>query len=121
MTIGAKLKKLREQKRYSQQDIADMIGVSQRTYSNIESDKSDISIDKLAELSKILEFDLIDFLQEQGFVINQTNTDFKDNSNALVINNISEKLIQQYEAQIQQFKEINRLQKEQLEFYKNQM
>ena len=54
MTIGAKLKKLREQKRYSQQDIADMIGVSQRTYSNIESDKTDISIDKLAELSKIL-------------------------------------------------------------------
>ena len=120
LLIGAKLKKIREKKGYSQNKIANLLGISQKTYSNIESDKSKVSIEQLAEISKILDFDLFDFLQEQGLVINQSHFDFKDNSNnALYISNMPDKMQQLYEAQIQQLKEMVQLLKEQLEFYKN--
>lgn len=38
--IGTELKKAREKKRLSQQEVADLLNISQKTISNIESDKS---------------------------------------------------------------------------------
>ena len=120
MSIGTKLKKIREQKRFSQREIADRLGISQKTYSNIESDKSNITIDKLAELSKILEFDAIDLLKENDIIFHQKNE--KESFNGIIHHHAYPKeLIEQYKAQIQQLKEMVQLLKEQLEFYKNQM
>ena len=44
MQIGSKLKRIRENKRMSQQEIAEFLDISQKTYSNIESDKSKPSL-----------------------------------------------------------------------------
>lgn len=120
MLIGAKLKKLREQKRYSQKEMANILGISQKTYSNIESDKSKITIEQLAVLSKKLDFDFIDFLQEHGVNFNQSYNNFSDNSSGVQINTFPEKLVKQMELRLQEKDEFIRLLKEQLEFYKNQ-
>jgi transcriptional regulator with XRE-family HTH domain len=66
MTIGKKIRSLRLEKGYSQEYLADVLAVSQKTYSNIENDKSSIKIDALI---KIAEEFKIDFLFE-GVVIN---------------------------------------------------
>ncbi len=73
MLLGARLKRIREDKRLSQQEIADFLDISQKTYSNIESDKSKISLEHLSKLSKLLEFNILELLQEQGIDFN-----FKD-------------------------------------------
>ena len=57
MKIGKYLRKKRNEKRLSQQEVANLINVSQRTYSNFESDNSTPSIVQLTTLSELLEFD----------------------------------------------------------------
>ena len=71
--MGAKLRKIRKDKRISQEEIADFLDISQKTYSNIESDKSNASLMQLSKLSQLLDFDLLELLEEQGIVFNQKN------------------------------------------------
>ena len=85
MQIGSKLKKIRESKRYSQQEIANMLDISQKTYSNIESDKTKPTIHQLSKLSEFLDFDLLEMLQKQGITFNQKNE--KGSNNGIVHNN----------------------------------
>ncbi len=59
MKIGKHLRNKRNEKRLSQQEIADYLNISQRTYSNFESDNSIPSILLLVEISKILKFDFL--------------------------------------------------------------
>ena len=66
LNLKKKLKHLRNkrnEKRLSQQEVADYLGISQRTYSNFESDTTKPSIIKLVELSKILRFDFLKLFQ----------------------------------------------------------
>ncbi len=45
--IGNKLRQLRINKGYSQEYMAEILAVSQKTYSNMENDKTSISIEAL--------------------------------------------------------------------------
>lgn len=120
MLIGSKLKRLREDKRYSQQEIANLLDISQKTYSNFESDKSKPSITQLVKLSEYLEFDLLEVLKEQGLVLNQKHNNFNDNSNGIVLNNNdSNKLILQLETRIKDLQEINQLLKDKIHLLEN--
>lgn len=115
MKIGHKLKDKRDLKRLSQQEVADYLNVSQRTYSNFESNKSEPSLTQLSKLAEVLEFNLLDILKDQGIVFNQSNNEFKDNSNGIVMNSgVSSKLEVQYEARIKDLLEINNLLKDKI-------
>lgn len=48
MKIGHKLKKARESKRLSQHEVAEVLGISQKTISNIESNKSQPTVAQLS-------------------------------------------------------------------------
>jgi len=100
MQIGSKLKVLREGKKLTQQEIAGFLDISQKTYSNIESDKTTPSLSHLAKLSELLEFNVLDVLKQQGITFNQNNSELKDNSGSYIVNNFSEKLIEQHEARL---------------------
>ena len=102
MNIGTTLRILREKKRFSQEEVSHLLNISQKTYSNIENDKTVPSMVQLAKLSEILEFDLLDILKEQGVTFNQNNSEFNDNSGSYIVNNFSEKLIKQYEVIIKE-------------------
>ena len=65
MNLGYKLKSVREQKRLSQQEVAEYIDVSQKTYSNYESCKTMPSIMHLIKLSEILNYNFIEYLREK--------------------------------------------------------
>lgn len=58
MELGHYLKKARESKRMSQQEVADQLGISQKTLSNIESNKAQPSVIQLAEMGKIYGVDM---------------------------------------------------------------
>ena len=110
--IESVLKRKREKKGISQQKLADLLGISQRTYSNIESGKSKASIDVLSKASEILEFNLLEELAKDGITINQQHN--KIECNGVFQNLTSEKLISQYELRIQEKDELITFLKSQL-------
>ena len=59
MKIGKHLRNKRHEKRLSQLEVGDYLNISQRTYSNFESDNSTPSIEQIVELSKLLDFDFL--------------------------------------------------------------
>lgn len=93
MQVGSKLKVLRERKKLSQQEIADYLDISQKTYSNMESDKTTPSLTHLARLSELLEFNILDILKQEGITFNQNNSELKDNSGSYIVNNFSDKRV----------------------------
>ena len=56
--IGLSVKNLREQKGYSQDELAVLMNVNRSTISKIENGKFAVSIDYLERLSFVLDFDI---------------------------------------------------------------
>lgn len=63
MDLGYKLKTIRESRKVTQQELADLLNISQKTYSNIESNLSKLWVSHLIKLSKFLQFDLQQFFK----------------------------------------------------------
>lgn len=64
-SIGYRIRKLREQKDYSQQNMAEELKISVSAYSKIERGVTDPAIGRLAEIAKILEVDVTYFFNEK--------------------------------------------------------
>lgn len=73
MKIGARLRQARLDKKLSQAEVAYHLDISQKTLSNIESDKSDPAIEQLAKMSELYEIDILKLLQQEGLTFNQHN------------------------------------------------
>ncbi|MFY1048107.1 helix-turn-helix transcriptional regulator [Chryseobacterium sp. GP-SGM7] len=92
MGVGNNLKRLRGKTKYSNQDIADLLGIDRNTYANWESETTDVKsqyIPKLAEIFDVKIQDLFD--SERKLEISNNTFDNKDNSVGLIIFNISDK------------------------------
>lgn len=88
MEIGVKIKKIRELRSYTQDFMADMLGVSQSTYSRFEKDEGDLTISQLNKIAEVLDVkveDLINF--DEKFVFN--NYSSNQANQGYIINNIS--------------------------------
>jgi len=88
MNIGDNIKKIRELKNYSQEYVAQELGISQSTYARIESGTIVPKIDRLQRIAEILDIDVSFLLstsnvfnivfnatahQNSGYVNNQNN------------------------------------------------
>lgn len=103
MALGERLKQARILKNISQEYMANALNVSQKTYSNFENNKSSPSFSQIEEISKILETSVLFFLAEEKMAFYQTNS--SGANNGLVINQLSERLIEQYEMHIKRLEE----------------
>ncbi|NUM49662.1 MAG: helix-turn-helix transcriptional regulator [Flavobacteriales bacterium] len=61
--IHEKLKKIRQIRGYNQADMAKQLGMSVASYSRIEAGKTNLNIDCLKKICKVLEIELIDLLE----------------------------------------------------------
>lgn len=94
-----KIKQIRELKNITQEHIATELGLSTRAYSKIESGETQLTINRLNEISRILNIDPIELL---GFDDRQVFNNCKQEGNIGINHiNLPEKLIQQYEKTIQ--------------------
>jgi len=99
-SIGQKIRKIRELKGIKQEVMAEQLDISQQSYSNIESDKTDIAfskIEKIAEIFQMRPEDIVCFDEKvifNNFASNQANQ-------AYIINVVSEKERELYEKTIQ--------------------
>ena len=86
MNLGNKIKKLRELKDFTQEHLAEKLGITQSNYSKIEKGTIDIQYSKLEEIAKILDVTVEDII---GFnmVFNLKNN---KKANGVVINQISQ-------------------------------
>ncbi len=84
--LGAQLKKARERKKLSQHEVAEQLNISQKTLSNIESDKSQPSITQLAQIGEIYEIDILELLSNQGIKLGKNISFFslKKNDQELI-------------------------------------
>lgn len=96
-----KIKQIRELKNVTQEYIATQLGLSIRAYSKIETGETQLTINRLNEISKALGVDPIEVL---GFDDKQVFNNCKQEGNYNTIgqshNSFPEKLIQQYEKTI---------------------
>ncbi|MEN2398905.1 helix-turn-helix domain-containing protein [Flavobacterium sp. MC2016-06] len=86
-SIKNKIKSIRELKNYTQEYVADQLGVTQAGYSKIEKGKTILSFAKLVEIARILEVsveDIISFDSQRYF--NSFNTVKGNNSGGIIIN-----------------------------------
>lgn len=87
MKIGYKIKKLRELKGFSQENMADELKISVTGYGKIERDEVNVNLERLASIAQILGMNIEDILAFNEQV---------------VFNNYSEKVSQQYANQVKQ-------------------
>jgi transcriptional regulator with XRE-family HTH domain len=85
MNISERIKSIRVSKQYSQDYMANEIGISQRAYSKIENNDIKLDIEKLQKIAEIFEMEAGEILSNEN---NQTNnfTNNKSITNAVVIN-----------------------------------
>jgi transcriptional regulator with XRE-family HTH domain len=98
-----KIKQIRELKNFTQEYVAQKLGLSTRAYSKIETGETQLTINRLNEISKVLEMEPLQLLGFDDKKIFNINNSTGNNG----YNNIffPEKLIQQYEETIQSLKE----------------
>lgn len=98
--VGTKLKTLRQNKGYSQEFVADSLHMSQSAYARMENGKSNSWATHITQICELYEIKPEELLKQDTNTFNQTNTE--GNNNGIVINQISEKLIEQYELRIKE-------------------
>lgn len=106
MVIGNKLRRLRIEKGYSQEYLADVLAISQKTYSNMENDKSSISIDTLKKIAEEYKIDLIELISDDNIIVQINNS--RENSKfqaGIIINPMSEELLNQMKERIEELKQ----------------
>ena len=94
-----KIKQIRELKNFTQEYVATHLDLTTRAYSKIESGETQLTINRLNEISKILGVEPMEIL---GFDDKQVFNNCKQEGNIGINHiNVPEKLIQQYEKTIQ--------------------
>jgi len=97
-----KIKQLRELKNFTQEYMAGHLGISTRAYSKIETGETQLTVNRLNEISHILGITPVEVL---GFDDKQVFNNCKQEGNIGINHiNLPEKLIQQYEETIQSLK-----------------
>jgi XRE family transcriptional regulator, regulator of sulfur utilization len=70
--IGRNIRRIREIKNYTQEAVADMVGMSVTAYGDIERGKSDVNFARLADIAKALEVREEDIVAFGSTVYNST-------------------------------------------------
>ena len=68
-----KIKILRQSKFYSQQYMADKLNMSQKAYSSLENGKTQMSVNRLLEIIKFLDVNLLDIMGNRNDVLRSNN------------------------------------------------
>ncbi|MPS74862.1 MAG: XRE family transcriptional regulator [Chryseobacterium sp.] len=108
--VGSKIRRLRENKGISQEEMAEKLHISRSAYSRIENGETNSWVNHIERLCKELEMKIEDFFIQSD---NNINTN-QDNASAvqtnthqdthITINQLSEKVIELYEERIYELK-----------------
>lgn len=89
MKISERIKSIRVSKQFSQDYMANELGISQRAYSKIENDEIKLDLEKLQKIAEIFEMEAGEILNGENSQANVFNN-YKSITNA-VVNNYNKK------------------------------
>ncbi len=110
--IPNRIKQLRENKRYTQEYMADALKISQRAYSTLECGKSQLSVERLLQIADLLETNVAELIGADATAIQNNFNNTTGNKGNLVVNQnnyqqlqeLYERLVQSKDAEIEQLK-----------------
>lgn len=106
MIVGSKIKKVRELRNYTQEHLADRLGMSQTGYSKIERGETDVPFSKLTQIAEVLDVKLEDLITfDENNVFNNSTLHYCAFDHGSVYNQLPEKLQQLYEDKIKLLEE----------------
>ncbi|PAM91429.1 transcriptional regulator [Flavobacterium sp. IR1] len=119
-SIKNKIKSIRELKNYTQEYMADQLGVTQAGYSKIEKGKTVLSFEKLVEIARILEISVEDIISfdSQRYFNNFNRVKGNNNGSILINSDNSEALKKLYEDKISLLEKLLYQTEQELERYK---
>jgi transcriptional regulator with XRE-family HTH domain len=102
MKTFEKVKFMRQLKGYSQEDIAEKLGMSVKGYSDIERGKTNLQMNRLEEIAQILEIDIFELLSfgEKSVFCQNIQTVQKNDQNNFLGN--SQAQIEKYQLIVEQ-------------------
>ncbi|SDL68089.1 helix-turn-helix domain-containing protein [Chryseobacterium taihuense] len=125
-TIGKRIRTFRENKGFSQEELAEKLHISRSTYQRIENGETNSWINHIENICHSLEVNLDDILKpEEGYVqVNNNNESTNDNGSGVIQNQTinyhnSDRLIENLYDTIASLKEENRLLKEEINLLKS--
>lgn len=86
MNVGKNLQIIREVNDFTQNHVADFLGISQKSYSNLERAKNNVSVEVLLKLSELYKINVLKFLELNTEMIFNNNT---QNGGVGYINNLA--------------------------------
>lgn len=100
-SIGNKIKKLRELRNYTQEHMAEQLGMSPTGYGKIERDEVDLTYSRLEQIAKLLGVKVEDIISfDEKFIFNFHGNQNTGYGNSTFYINFPEKLQQLYEDKI---------------------
>ena len=66
MSVNEKIRKIREAKDWSQEQMAEKLNMSLNGYAKIERGESKIYLDKLEQIAQVFDIDIIELMQSDG-------------------------------------------------------
>jgi transcriptional regulator with XRE-family HTH domain len=115
MNISHLIKSLRIQKKLEPIHIADLLGVSINTYRKYERNEATLDINMLEKIAEIYDISIVDLLKKDSVAI------YNNKDNNLFINQISEKLIEQYDNRLKEKEEVIKELKETIDELKSKL
>ena len=119
MEIRFKIRKKREEKGYSQDYMAIQLGITQKTYWRLENGQSKIDLERLQNISKILEIDPLKLISFDEKNTLNNNDQKRGNAANIFIHAYSEKerhlyesLVNEKDARIKHLEEENKFLRE---------
>ncbi len=103
--VGNKIRFLRKEKGLTQEQLADILHISQSSFARIENGENSSWAIYLSKLCEALNIEPEELLKTGAIVINQ-NQQGGNSNNAYIINQLSEKLIEQYEKRLKEKDEL---------------
>jgi transcriptional regulator with XRE-family HTH domain len=93
--IGNNIRRIREIKNYTQEAVADMVGLSVTAYGDIERGKTDVNFTRLGEIAKALEVKPEEIVTFGSVTYNNTINDGQHgiNNQGTINNNIPENMM----------------------------
>lgn len=126
-TIGKRIRTYREEKGFSQEELAEKLHISRSTYQRIENGETNSWINHIEKICTSLEVNLDEILKpEEGYTqINSNNELTNDNASGVIQNQTnhyhsSDKLIESLQDQIALLKEENQRLREENHLLKSQ-
>ena len=126
-TIGKRIRTYREEKGFSQEELAEKLHISRSTYQRIENGETNSWINHIEKICTSLEVKLDEILKpEEGYTqINSNNELTNDNASGVIQNqtnnfNSSDKLIESLQDQIALLKDENQRLREENHLLKSQ-